>query len=164
MSATLTQLLSSNPVLAGDLLPGDGLYVSRESQSGTQKDGAMTAGELAKALFGGATSANASGDTTITPGKVSACHTEVTAITGAGSTTRRFVLSIANAPQLWARLIHRLNLPTTANITIEWHNATVGGALVTSMITDGSGDDAVVEFYFDGTAWQFLRFTYPANP
>lgn len=56
----------------------------------------------------------------------------------------------------------RLNIPTTASIIIEVRDATSGGTLLYSITTDGSGDDAYLEAYFDGTAWQTLLNVIPA--
>ena len=87
----------------------------------------------------------------------------VTAVTGSGSTTRIMILATSGPPLAGSRIVHRCNFPATAEITVEWRNATSGGTLITSALTDGSGDDAVAEFYFDGAAWQFLKYTSPAN-
>lgn len=163
MSETLTQTLARNPILAAGLAAGDALPLLDVSGSGLSKDAAVVLSELAKALFGGATSSNSSGNTNITPGVLSVRHLEVTTISGSGSTTRTMSLLTSNAPLERSVIVHRLSVPATADITIEWRNASSGGALITSMVTDGTGDDIVAEFYFDGSAWQFLRFSNPAN-
>lgn len=106
-------------------------------------------------------SANSTGNTTVTT--TSVAHMEVTTVTGLGDTTRIMVLAIPAGQSAGSRIAHRMALPETGEITIEWRNATAGGALITSMITDAIGDDAVAEFYFDGAAWQFLRFANPSN-
>ena len=54
-------------------------------------------------------------------------------------------------------------MPATAAITLEWRNASVGGTLLTSYISDGSGDDVVAEFVYTGSGWIFLNFTSPSN-
>lgn len=110
-----------------------------------------------------AASSNSSGDTTITVDDTTGSFVAVTAVSGSGSTTRIMILATSGTPTAGARILHRVNLPATAEITLEWRNATSGGTLLTSLLTDGSGDDAVAEFYYDGSAWQFLRFTLPAN-
>lgn len=163
MSSKLSTLLADSPLLGADVAQGDGLYIYDASASGSAKSKGITLLEMAKALRGYNASANSSGNTTITPGAVCLIHTEVTTISGSGSTTRAMVLATSNSPIAGARVLHRMALPATADITIEWRNATAGGTLITSLVTDGSGDDAVGEFYFDGSAWQFLRFTSPAN-
>jgi SPP1 family predicted phage head-tail adaptor len=114
-------------------------------------------------LVGYNASSNAAGTTTITPTARRLTHKETTTISGSGSTTRLMVLAITPTPPSGASIIHRLTVPATAEITIEWRNATAGGTLITSAITDGSGDDMVAEFVFDGAAWQFTRFHAPAN-
>jgi hypothetical protein len=165
MSSKLSALLASNPRLAAALRQTFGFYLYDPTASGSNQSAAATVGELMKGLAGyNASASSAAGAITITPAAVAIVHTEVTAVTGAGSTVRQFALATANAPTAGARVIHRVNLPAVSGITLQWFNATTGGTQITSLITDGSGDDAVAEFYFDGTAWQFLRFTYPANP
>lgn len=114
-------------------------------------------------LVGYNASSNASGNTTITPTARRLTHKETTTISGSGSTTRVMILATTPTPPTGATLVHRLLCPTTAEITIEWRNATAGGTLLTSAITDGSGDDMVAEFTFDGSAWVFTRFHAPAN-
>lgn len=163
MSSKLSTLLSSSPLTGATLAQADGFYVYDASASGSAKSKAITLVEFIKGLTGYTASANSTGDTTITPGVLCLEHTEVTTVTGSGSTTRVMVLATSNSPVAGARIRHRLALPATAEITIEWRNATSGGTLITSALTDGSGDDLVAEFYFDGTAWQFLRFNNPAN-
>lgn len=163
MSETLTQTLARAPLTYATLAAGDALGILDVSASGLSKDAAATLGDLARALFGGSTSTNASGNTTITPGVISMCHTEVTTFSGVGSTTRVIILSTANTPIANARIVSRAILPATADITIEYRNATAGGTLITSIVTDGSEDDAVGQFYWDGSAYQILTFTYPAN-
>lgn len=163
MSSKLSALVTSNPVLAAALTKSAALYLYDPAQSGSDQSAAVILHEIIKALFSYAASTNASGNTTITPGAVNGEHVEVTTISGTGSTTRILVLATSNAPTAGARITNRVSLPATADITIEWRNATSGGTLITSLITDGSGDDGVFEFYYDGSAWQLLRPTYPAN-
>lgn len=163
MSSKLSTLVSGSPLTGADAAQADGLYVYDASASGSAKSKGITLLEFIKALASYTASANSSDNTTITPGAICVCHVEITTVTGSGSTTRAMVLATSGSPVAGARILHRLALPTTAEITIEWRNATSGGTLITSMLTDGSGDDAVAEFYFDGTAWQFLRFVSPAN-
>lgn len=134
----------------GKVLHGDGTFQT------------VTAGE-AGAGVDYAASSNSSGNTTITVDDATGSFVAVTAVTGSGSTTRIMILATSGSPVAGARILHRVTLPATAAITLEWRNATSDGTLLTSLLTDGSGDDAVAEFYFDGTDWQFLRFTLPAN-
>lgn len=113
-------------------------------------------------LVGRTASSNSSGNTTISAG-AKITHTEVTTLSGSGSTTRVIILDLSGPPVAGAHILHRVVVPATAEITIQWRNATSGGTLLTSALTDGSGDDIVAEFEFDGTAWQFFRFHNPAN-
>jgi hypothetical protein len=144
MSENLTQTLARNPMLASAIAQADAFPLLNASGSGTGKDAAILVSELMKALTGYNASTNSTGNTTITPGVACISHSEFTTVSGSGTTTRIMVLAVSNSPVVGARLIHRLALPATAEITIEWRNATSGGTLITSMLTDGSGDDAVV--------------------
>lgn len=107
-------------------------------------------------------STNASGNTNIALGSTCISFVEATSVSGSGSTTRTFTLLTTNVTE-GAHLSHRLTMPATAAITLEWRNASVGGTLLTSYVSDGSGDDVVAEFVYNGSAWLFLRFTAPAN-
>lgn len=108
-------------------------------------------------------SSNSSGNTTISVASGKGVHTEITAISGSGSTTRIFILSTSGTPEEGAIIKHRVSMPTTAAILVEWRDATSGGTLLTSYLSDDSGDDLFVEFVFNGTAWTFLNFIAPAN-
>jgi SPP1 family predicted phage head-tail adaptor len=107
-------------------------------------------------------SANSTGNTTVTLASLCLNHTEVTAVTGTAG-TRIMVIAIPTDLVTGARLTHRMTMPATASILIEWRNATAGGTLLTSFLSDTSGDDVVGEFVYNGTAWAFLRFAAPAN-
>lgn len=107
-------------------------------------------------------SSNASGNTNIALGSTCISFVESTSVSGVGSTTRTFALLTTNVTE-GAHLSHRLTMPETAGITLEWHNASAAGSLLTSYVSDGIGDDVVAEFVFTGSAWTFLRFTAPAN-
>lgn len=159
MSETLTQMLARNPMAATGLAAGDAVRMLDVSGTGLSKDAMLTLAELKKALFTSSTTqTNASGNTTVTPGLISISHVEVIAFSGLTLTTRGVILDLANAPTAGARALVRCVMPATADITVEFRNATAGGTLLTSFVTDSSGDDKVAEFHFDGTAWQFLRF------
>lgn len=108
-------------------------------------------------------STNSSGNTTISPAADTGKHIEETTVSGSGSTTRIMILDVAQSPTAGAIIVHRVELPATAAITLEWRDATSAGTLLTSFVTDGSGDDVVAEFYYNGSAWKFLRFNAPAN-
>jgi hypothetical protein len=108
-------------------------------------------------------SSNSSGNTTISIGVDSGSHIEVTTVTGSGSTTRIMILSLSNSPTAGATIAHRCEMPATAAITLEWRNATDDGTLITSFLSDSSGDDLVAQFYYNGSAWKLLKFISPAN-
>lgn len=163
MSSRLSALIAANPKAGANLKAADGAYLYNSDGTGTDKSAGLLLGELAKALNGYFASSNASGNTTITPGPLAVRHLEVTAVTGAGATTRKFILATTTTPAAGTVVVHRVNLPATSGITLQWVNATSGGTVLTSFVSDASGDDLVAEFYFNGTAWQFLRFTVPAN-
>jgi hypothetical protein len=163
MSSKLSTLLGTNPVTGAQLAQADGLYLYDASATGSARGAAITLAELVKALRTRAASANSTGDTTVTVHELGLIHTEVITFTGSGSTTRRVILAIPTGLSAGARAAIRCILPATADITVDLRNATSGGTQITSLVTDGSGDDAVIECEFDGTAWQFLRATIPAN-
>lgn len=103
------------------------------------------------------TDANSTGNTTITRNAANNIHS--VSVTGA---VRTSVLILDLTDALEADLVKiRLNLPATASIVMEIRNATSGGTLLFSVTTDGSGDDAYFECYFDGTAWQRLLNIMP---
>lgn len=158
MSETLTQTLARNPILAANVAAGDALRYLDVSASGLSKDGAMILSEIRKSFCGFGEQANSSGNTTITLGVIEFYHNEIITFSGLGSTTRIMIMDTSSSPCAGARACLRLMVPTTSGITVEFRDASAGGTLITSFISDTSGDDRVAEFYFDGTAWQFLRF------
>ncbi len=104
---------------------------------------------------------NNSGNTTVTP--TESLHTEQITVGGSGSTTRIVILATSGVITAGARLFLRVLLPSTAEIQIEFRNATSGGTIEHVVLTDGSGDDMTLEFYSNGTAWKFDRMIYPAT-
>lgn len=108
-------------------------------------------------------SANSTGNTTFTHVAKSGEHLEVTNVTGSAG-TRVFILDDSNGPATGARFKHRVNLPATAGIIIEWRLGSAGGALVLRLETDDSGSPAVFDLYFDGADFAPLALSYPANP
>jgi hypothetical protein len=108
-------------------------------------------------------SSNVSGNTTVTPDSGSGIHTEITNISGSGSTTRIMILDTAGSPVEGCLIRHRLEVPATAAILIEWRSGASGGPLLTSYLTDSSGDDVFAEFIYTGSGWAFLNFTVPSN-
>jgi len=106
-------------------------------------------------------STNNSGNTTVTPSE--SLHTEQLTVGGSGSTTRIVILSVSGVLTAGSRLFLRVLLPATAEIRIEFRNATSGGTLEHLVLTDGTGDDMTLEFYSNGSAWKFDRMIYPAT-
>lgn len=102
-------------------------------------------------------SSNSTGNTTITPTQSN--HIEVVTFSGTAGT--RILILDASAQLVGNVAKLRLNLPATAAIVVEVRNATSGGTLLFSITTDGSGDDAYLELYFDGSAWQRLFNVLP---
>lgn len=124
----------------------------------------MTRKEARRALAGrgGGASANESGNTTITPGAFIGDHLEVVTVTGIARTSV-LILTAGDGTTRYAyeRMAILLRLPQTASIVLQVRNAAVDGTLLFELTTDGGGEDALLEFYHDGAAWQPLRATYP---
>lgn len=161
-SETLTQTLARNPMLGANLAAADALPLLDASGTGIGKDAAILLSELRKAISTYNAQSSSSGDLTVSPGVLSLQHTEVLTLSGTARTTK-IVLDTANSPATGSRIVLRLNLPAVASILLDFRNASTTGTQITTYSTDGSGDDAVIEFYFDGTAWQFLSAAIPAN-
>lgn len=102
-------------------------------------------------------SANSTGNTTLT--RTAETNVEIVSVTGSARTS---IVILATTDAVEGDLMKlRLNLPATASIVMEVRNAASGGTLLFSITTDGSGDDAYLELYFDGTAWQRLFNVMP---
>lgn len=104
---------------------------------------------------------NAAGNTTLTPAATRPLHTAVIAFSGAGSTTRVVILATTGRVA-GDRLLVLADLPQTADITVEFRNASSTGALLLSATTDTTGDDLAAEFVYTGTAWRYARRSNPA--
>lgn len=103
---------------------------------------------------------NANGNTTITPASTVAQHLAVVNFSGSARTS---VVVIETTGRVAGdRVYVRLNLPATESIVAEVRNASDVGTLLSSITTDGSGDDALIEYYYDGAAFAVLRTNYPA--
>lgn len=124
-------------------------------------------------LFSGnsfAAYANAAGNTLITP--TSPNHTAAVTFTG-GASIRILILDITGQ-NAGNRLVVDCLLPVTPNIVLNFRNATAGGTQLlpvsaqlpnfpgNGLTTDGSYVLAALEFYFDGTQWNYLRANIPA--
>lgn len=101
---------------------------------------------------------NASGNTTITLPVGCKVYTVYGTFTGAAG-TRIIILDTTNA-QAGAVVSLVANLPSTPGIVIEVRNATAGGALIDTVTTDASGDDATFTLGFT-TAWTRITTNYP---
>lgn len=113
---------------------------------------------LSSSNNGYAAVSNSTGDTTIS--RTASNNVQIVNVTG---TARTSVMILGLTDGIEGDVVKlRLNLPTTASIIIEVRDATNSGTLLYSITTDGSGDDAYVETYFDGAAWQKLFNVIPA--
>lgn len=115
------------------------------------------------ALTGGApatigATANSTGNSTITP--TGSPQIQIVTVTGSARTSV-FILAVAG--QVAGNILKlRFVQPATAAIVEQVRNATVGGTLLYSCTTDGSGADHLYcELYFDGTAWKPLMNVVP---
>jgi hypothetical protein len=107
------------------------------------------------------TVSNSSGTTNISPSSNVFHLSQIVNVSGSGNTTR--VVALLTTGRASGDLVSmRLNLPATSGITAEVRNASDAGTLLSSITTDGSGDDAAIDYVFDGSAWSSLRATYPA--
>lgn len=101
---------------------------------------------------------NSSGNSTITP--TGANQIQIVTVTGVARTSV-FILDVAGR-QEGDTLELRFEQPATAAIVEEIRNATVGGTLLYSYTTDGSGADHLYcKLFFNGTAWQRLMNVVP---
>lgn len=162
MSSNLTQILAARPLAGADVADGDIFYVTDVSEStAANKDKGIVRSQLRRALAGTYNAQTwSSGALTITPGTYVGTHLEVLTCTmGAGSYALTLADGTGSTRFAGERLTVLLKLPATSSITITVSNST-GDELV-NVATDGTGDDAVVEFYHDGTKWQGLRKSHP---
>lgn len=103
---------------------------------------------------------------TVTPASPNA----VVAIGISGGVSLRLVILSVIGRNEGDRVVLSFTLPATAGITINVRNASaVGTQLLPSSVfpsntltTDGVTLGWAVEFYFDGTAWNYLRSNLPA--
>lgn len=167
----MTRVLSSPPrMMQGATATVDGVsgYVPTPTAGNHTTEFLRKDGQWAEPAGGGGgagvsynASTNNSGNTTVTP--TESLHTEQMTFGGSGSTTRIVILSTAGVLTAGSRLFLRVLLPSTAEIRIEFRNATSGGTLEHVVLTDGTGDDMSLEFYSNGSAWKFDKMVYPAT-
>ena len=99
---------------------------------------------------------NATGNSTVTP--TSQLHTEAIAITGVARTSQ-IILGAANIVA-GARLALRFTgLNAASAIVLQIGSGIAGGALVTTITTNGTMVRAAVDMIFDGTQWNFPLVT-----
>ncbi len=103
---------------------------------------------------------NGSGNTVITP--ATQLHTEAIAISGGARTSSIIVTAAGLAAG--ARVGLRFGLPATTGINLQVYDQTLTGALLTTIVSDGSGftPAAKVNLYFDGTNFQRDELIIPA--
>lgn len=124
----------------------------------------LTAAEIA-ALYaaraqGYAAQANSTGNSTVTPASTVSRHVEIVTFSG---TARTSVVVLDTVDRTAGdTIVLRLELPATAAIVAEVRNATAAGTLLSSLTSDGSGDDFCAEYVYTGTAFAALRYQYPA--
>jgi hypothetical protein len=104
--------------------------------------------------------ANSTGNTTVTPASTKSRHIEI--VTFSGSARTSVVVLDTVGRTAGDTVVLRLELPATAAIVAEVRNATAAGTLLSSLTSDGSGDDFCAEYVFTGTAFALLRYQYPA--
>lgn len=162
-SSTLSQVYAARPVTAAQMLAAMLLYLDDPSAAAGSKDKAGQVTELRKALSGyHASASSATGTTTVTPGVLAMQHLEALTVTGAAG-TRTIVLDTSNTPAAGDRIALRLLLPAVSSILLDIRNGTAAGTQITTLESDGTGSGALMEFYFDGTAWQLLSVVSPVN-
>lgn len=162
MSDNLSQILAARPLSGANVARNDFLYIVDASEStAANKDKGIFISELNRALAGGYNAQTwASGALTITPDTYVGRHLEVLTCTmSAGSYALTLSDGTGSTRFAGERLLVLFKLPATSSIIITVSNST-GDELV-NVATDGTGDDALVEFYHDGTKWQGLRKTHP---
>lgn len=161
MSSNLSELTA---LLATEIADGDLLYVFDVSASGVARSKKMTRKEARRAFAarGYNATTNSSGNTTVTPESFIGEHTEEITVSGVARTSV-IILTAGDGTTRYAgeRLALSLRLQATSAIVLEVRDNAVDGTLLFSLTTDGTGDDALLEFVHNGTAWKPLRATYP---
>jgi hypothetical protein len=153
--------LTGGALTGAQVASGDRWYVWDVSASGVARQKYITTTEVRRALAEGYNAQTwASGTLTITPGDFVQRHLEVLTVSlSAGAAT----LTVADGSSLTRFAGNRLELlfllPATAAIVITILNS--NGDTLGLVESDGTGDDALVELYHNGTTWQPLRKTSP---
>jgi hypothetical protein len=156
--------LTGGAIAGSNVADGDQFYLFHVSASGIARTKSLTRKEARRA-FGDEFNAqtwSAGSSLTVTPGDYVQHHLEELTITlSAGS----YVLTVADGTSSTRFAGNRtellLKLPGTAGISIAIKNG--AGTTLATVADDGSGDDALVELYHNGTTWKAKRATYPTN-
>lgn len=155
--------LTGGNITGANVANDDLLYIFDVSASGVARTKAITRTEARRALGSGYNAQTwASGALTITPGDYVGQHLEILTVTLSSGAA---VLTVADGTSSTRYAGNRcdllLKLPGTAGISIAVKNG--AATTLVTVADDGSGDDALVELYHDGTVWRLLRATYPTG-
>jgi hypothetical protein len=156
--------LSQQAAIAGaDVAAGDLLYVFDISASGKARSKKITTAEARRMLGDGYNAQTwAAGNLAITPGSYVQRHLEILTVTlSAGAATLTATDGTASTRFSGNRLDLLILLPGTAGVVITIVNST--GDTLAIVEDDGSGEDAFVELYHNGTKWKAIRKTLPTG-
>jgi len=160
MSENLSQ---QTAILGADVADADLFYLFDISASGKARSKKLTRKEARRALGDGYNAQTwAAGSVTLTPADYQGYHLEVITVTlSAGS----YDLTVADGTSSTRYADNRvellIKLPGTSGISIAIKNG--AGTTLVTLSDDGSGDDALIELYHDGSVWRAKRATYPTN-
>lgn len=144
----------SNPTAGGAVAFAD---ITGDPTDNAALDAALDAAGSGGSDFDSST--NNTGNTTITlAANIAALIYELT-VTGSARTSV-VILETTNAVE-GAEIELAALLPATASIILDFRNATSGGTQLEILTTDGSGDDAMLRFRYNGSAWRHVLTTYP---
>lgn len=155
--------LTGGNITGANVANDDLLYLFDVSASGVARTKAITRTETRRALGDGFNAQTwASGSLTLTPGDYVGRHLEILTVTlSAGAAVLTVADGSASTRFSGNRCEILLKLPGTSGISIAVKNG-AGSTLVT-IADDGTGDDALIELYHNGTSWALLRATYPTG-
>lgn len=160
MSENLSQ---QTAILGSDVADTDLLYLFDVSATGKARSKKLTRKEARRALGDGFNAQTwAAGNLTLTPADYQNFHLEILTVTlGAGAYTLTVADGTASTRFAGNKVDLLIKLPGTAGIAIAVKNG--GGDTLVTIGDDGTGDDAEVSLYHDGTGWRPRRITYPTN-
>lgn len=96
-------------------------------------------------------SSNSTGNTTVTPAATSRLHTEHVTVTGSAGT--RIVILDTAGRTAGDVVCLKVDMPSTAGITVQIRNQTSGGTLLASVTTTGTAGTVGVATTYSGSAW-----------